>query len=707
MPQATHAEEGENSTPVPVPPQNMVSSFTLRDVLITAFFHLRTVLVAAVLPLAIAITAAFSMRTEYTATSLLLVIVSREVSNAQNVTDSGPPVMTIEGLKQVQSEVQMLESTDVMRATIEQIGIDRLYPRGRLAALMDIFGSDPNRMDGAVARFRKSLKAEVVEDSNVVEVSFTNPDRSLAIETTDALVRNYLASRRKALENPTAKILQLEVARFQRDLSTVDNEIERLKNKVGIIDFSQDAVLASNQVDSILQRRRQVAEREAAVSGQILEAERQLAATPESVFDFSEKTDAVAGDDDANTLTRLLVQRDRVVAQYAPGSALLRELDKQIATVRARIKSRADRRYFTDRAVRNPQLNYLQNMVVSLKVEQDSLARQKNELVEQQRIAEERLSLLRSAETPLIELNRKRDALSDGFREYQRRAVAASIEETAAQSRQSAVRVVQEAGAAVTSRSLTLPVLAGGVFAGLLFGAAAGAIASALRTTFIAPGEAERALGLPAIATMDDDDEDADLAMDSAVGSFVTTLLDARIDDEPIKAVHFLSADTDDTLSRFTLRVAEEFAIRRQKRTLFIELGANAPAPLALDGQEIKGGMAITGTPLPLLWTASETQNAPLMDIRLPVADAEMMMAELRDAFDFILICSNRQGASLVTQRFCQLVDGNIMSLEAEKTRKAVAIHLRDMVVESRGLLLGFVLLGRRYYLPSWLYERI
>lgn len=49
-------------------------------------------------------------------------------------------------------------------------------------------------------------------------------------------------------------------------------------------------------------------------------------------------------------------------------------------------------------------------MILSLRVEQDLLARQKDELVQQQRVAEERLAALRAAETPLIELNRRRDS---------------------------------------------------------------------------------------------------------------------------------------------------------------------------------------------------------------------------------------------------------------------------------------------------------
>ncbi|MEP9354268.1 lipopolysaccharide biosynthesis protein [Xanthobacter sp. KR7-65] len=681
--------------------------FTLRDFLIATFYHIRIVLLAALLPFAIAVGAAVTSRTEYTASSLLMVIVSREVSNSQNVTDTGPSVLSIEGLKQVESEVQIIESADVARATVEQVGVDRMFPPGRFSAITRLFSSDTDVMDKAVERFHASLRASVQSDSNVIRVSFTNPDRDVAVEAADALVKNYLAVRRRLLENPTAKILKLEVQRFSQDLTAVDAEIEKLKAKAGIIEFSQDAILASNQVDGILQRRRQVAEREVAVTAQLTEAERQLAALPDSVFDFSEKTDALPGDEDNNTLTKLLLERDRVASQYAPGSQLLRDLDRQIATIRARIKSRADRRYNTDRAVRNPQVNYIQNMILSLRVEQDSLGRQRDELVAQQRVAEERLAALRAAETPLIELNRRRDSLSEGFREYQRRAVAASIEEAAAQSRQSSVRVVQDAGSDVTKRSLALPLLAAGVFAGLLFGGAAGAIASTLRTSFIMPGEAERVLGMPAIAVLDENAEQpGSLATERAISSCATMLLDTRIDDELLRAMHFLSPEDDDTLPWFARRLAEEFAGQRQKRTLLVDLCSATPYPLDAGGGTEQGGIFMTGTPVPLLWAASAVERSPLLDIRLPIAEAEMMMAELKQTFDCIVVCSNLPRASLVTQRFCQMVDGNVMAIQAERTRKPAALHLRDSVVESGGLLFGFIFLGRRYYLPQWLYRR-
>ncbi len=681
-------------------------SFTLRDFLIFTFYHIRIVILAALLPVIIGIVASLIVKTEYTASSMLLVIVSREVSNEQGVTNSGPSVLTVEGLKQVETEVQMLESAEVVRATIEQIGLEKLFPSNPLTWMSNMLSSHHDIMDKAIERFRRNLRAGVLADSNVLEVSFSNPNREIAVETTNALVQNYLTMRRKVFENPTSQILNLEVERFQGDLKQVDADIEALKNKIGVIDFQNDAILASNQLDSILQRTRQVEEREAALTAQLGEAEKQLKAMPQSVFDFAQKADTSNVDDAENQLTKLLVERDRLVAQYAPESVLIQQLDKQIATVRTMIKNRGANPFYTDRASRNPAIDYTENLVLNLRVERDSITNQKKELAAQSKAASDRLNELRVAETRLIELQRARETLSEGYREYLRRAVAAKLEETASRTRESNVRLIQPAGSDVNKHSLALPLLVAGLFGGLLFGAAAGTVASVLRSTFIVPHEAERLLDLPNLITLDEGAESAgSQKVDQAIGSCATLLLDTRVDDKPLRVVHFLAAENDDTLTWFVHRLAEEFAVQRKMRTLVMDLGSSSPYPINTGTTKVTGGLAITPTPVELLWSVAEVEQSPLLSVRLPVAESQSMLDTLKDEFDFIIISSVTRGSSMINRRLSQLADGNIISVHAERTRKMAAVNVRDTVMESNGALLGLSFFGRQYYLPQWLYK--
>ncbi|WP_245263425.1 GumC family protein [Azorhizobium doebereinerae] len=702
----TGSQVGELDVHRPAFPGDMrPPSFTLRDFLIAAFFHRRVVVLGALLPILVGIGASVLTKTEYTASSLLLVMVNREVAT-QNVTDTGPAVLSIEGLKQVESEVQIIDSADVIHTTIEQVGLERLFPPSRFSFLAELMGGDISTMDRAIERFRKNTRTTVLSGSNIIQVSVTNPNRDVAIKATDELVKAYLEYRRKVFDNPTASILMVEVERFKSDLTRTDDDIEALKKKAGIIEFSQDAVLAANQVDSVLQRRRQVAERKAAVSAQLATAEEEMKALPETVFDFTQKSDASGNDDDRNILTRLLVERDRLATQFAPGSPPLREIDRKIETVRQVMAGPEPRLYSTNRDVRNPAISYMNNMVLSLRVELDSLSRQEDELARQETSAEERLATLRSAETRLVELNRQRETLSEGYREYLRRAVAAKVEETASKVRASNVRVVEPAGAAVTGRSMALPFLAAGLFGGVLFGAAAGAIASALRTGFIQPSEPERLLGLPCLAEFGDGPNALEtVRAEQAVGSLATLLLDSELDGRPLRALHFLAQEPHPDIPAFCRRLAEEFATQRGMRTLLVNLNSPSRDTRSDTPAEAKGGLAISSTIVPLLWSADDSDRSPFLSVRLPMTEGRRMMKELEDQFDAIIICSSAQAASSVKHRLNRLVDANILLIRAEETRKPAAMRLRSDVMESGGILMGFVFMGRKYYLPNWIYR--
>lgn len=679
------------------------ATFTARDFLIAAFFHIRIVILAALVPILAGIVAATLTKTEYTASSLVMVLVSREVTNQQSLTDSGPAVMSIEGLKQVESEVQIIESADVIRTVIEDIGIDRLFPPSPLSQLRDLFGS-ASRMDRAIERFRRDLNVGVLNGSNVVEIAFTHPIRALAVETTDKVVEVYLARRRVIMQNPTARFLQVEVERFKRELGETDAAVEALKSRVGIIDFSQDAVLAANQVDAVVQRRRQVAERRVAVTSQIAEADKQLKELPETVFDFSQKSDSSGNDDDNNTLTRLLIERDRLSMQYAPGGSMMREINRKIETIRQQIASRNQRLYETSRDVRNPSIAYLNNLVLSLRIEADALGQQDRELADQQQRAEKRLAELRSAETELVELNRRRDTLNDSYREYLRRATAAQIEEAAAAERESSVRLIQNAGDAVTSRNMRLPYLGAGLLGGILFGVAAGAVASALRSNFIMPHEAERSLELPLIGEYASRTDTGPGAAERQVSGLTAFLLDTEVDGKPLRSVQFLATDPDEALAPLTRAIAAEITQQRGLRTLFVDLTA-PPAPGEDAGARENGGLHVAPTDVPLLWALRDRARSPLLDIRLATAEAQRLIGELGETFEAVVVCATARDSAAVGHRFMPLVDGNVLVVRAEKTRKAATLALRTSVIEAGGVPLGFVFLGRRYILPNWLYR--
>jgi Mrp family chromosome partitioning ATPase len=80
---------------------------------------------------------------------------------------------------------------------------------------------------------------------------------------------------------------------------------------------------------------------------------------------------------------------------------------------------------------------------------------------------------------------------------------------------------------------------------------------------------------------------------------------------------------------------------------------------------------------------------------------------ELRKIFDLVLIDSAPASASPDGIGISRYVDGVVLVLSAEKTRKPVAESLKYQIVQNGGNLLGMVFNNRRYHIPESVYKRL
>jgi protein-tyrosine kinase len=85
----------------------------------------------------------------------------------------------------------------------------------------------------------------------------------------------------------------------------------------------------------------------------------------------------------------------------------------------------------------------------------------------------------------------------------------------------------------------------------------------------------------------------------------------------------------------------------------------------------------------------------------------EVFLKKLRQRFDLVLIDSEPAALSADSLAISSKVDGVVLVVEAEKTRRPVAESVRDKIKRSGGNILGVVLNKRRYYIPEWIYKRL
>ena len=80
---------------------------------------------------------------------------------------------------------------------------------------------------------------------------------------------------------------------------------------------------------------------------------------------------------------------------------------------------------------------------------------------------------------------------------------------------------------------------------------------------------------------------------------------------------------------------------------------------------------------------------------------------EAKERFDLILIDSAPASASPDGIALSRFMDGVVLVLEADKTRKPVVENLKSRIVQNGGNLLGMVFNNRRYHIPEAVYKRL
>ncbi|KAA0680657.1 hypothetical protein DS843_12535 [Roseomonas genomospecies 6] len=708
-------------------------AFTPRDLLILAFYHKRIILIVVLLSIIAGLIAATYARTRYAAESLVLMMVDRQHAGIQDMAGNLPSVLSIDGLKSVDSEIRILESRRVIEDTLTVLDPLTLFPELARPRLFGLLPDDTpqDRLEKAIDKFKRRLQVEQQSSSNIVRLSFSHENPDIAADTVNALADAYLKRRRAIFDIARSPFLASELARHSDQLKSIEKQIQTLKSEYDIVDLGQESLLAANQVDSIVQRRRQTQERQVALQAEVAAAKTRLAALPERVFDFREQSNQSHNDDDRNVLLRLELERDRLAAQFLPEYPPLQELEKKIRTVRQSMKG-ADKPVFsTTREVRNPTIPFLNNHLLTLEIEQDAVARQLAELDRQHAVAVEKVGRLRMADSELRDLERTRGVLEDIYRDYAQRTEAARAEEEAAKVRFSNVRVVQPAVAPATGTSMGPSFIIAGLVGGVLLGGAAGVLATWLRQVYILPHEIERDLGVPAIASFAA--TDGELVSPGAQQELIhlaAQLRDHGMDDQPMALLQFVTANDGDGDAPVARGLALEFAKGRGLRTLVIDLcgdgtgqlaainaateaesGADAEAETgaverlpAIDLQGA-GDLEAVLSAVPLLWVSRQAPASALGSLRTPITQSRQMMERLRQRFDIVLILSPPIGGNHLARRLSPMVDANILVARAEHTRAPVAARMRDSILASGGDIAGLVLTGRHFHIPQVIYR--
>jgi Mrp family chromosome partitioning ATPase len=83
--------------------------------------------------------------------------------------------------------------------------------------------------------------------------------------------------------------------------------------------------------------------------------------------------------------------------------------------------------------------------------------------------------------------------------------------------------------------------------------------------------------------------------------------------------------------------------------------------------------------------------------------EMDIQLAEFREMLDMIVTVPPPADSDPLAAVMARHVDGNVIVIEAETTRRSAAIRLRETLARSGRPIVGTVLCNRRNYVPRWL----
>ncbi len=82
-------------------------------------------------------------------------------------------------------------------------------------------------------------------------------------------------------------------------------------------------------------------------------------------------------------------------------------------------------------------------------------------------------------------------------------------------------------------------------------------------------------------------------------------------------------------------------------------------------------------------------------------------LEKMQEEFDHIILDAPPVPSFSECRTLCSRVDGVVLVLNSERTRRQVARRSKEQLEEAGGRLLGVVLNKKKYYIPDWIYRRL
>lgn len=347
-------------------------SFTMRDVVAICFRHKRIMTLSFSGILAGAILAAIFLPSKYQADTKLLV--KRERADAVVTPGETAPVMFRDTVseEELNSEVELIHSDDVLRQVVIACGLDR---KKSLLRLLNFRDSGEVRIAKAVLKLKGELIADPIKKTNVIDITYSNEDPKLAANVLSTLNKAYI-QKHVAVERPAGQyeFFERETEQYKKALQEAEDRLREFSAKQGGVapGLMRDLTVQKvNEFNSTLQTTRSSL---VEVEKRIQALEKQAGTTPTRMTTQLRKSDdAQVLQTLKGTLTTLELKRTELLTKYQPTYPLVKEVDKELEDTRAALAKEESQPLHEETTDQNPTFTWVDSELAKAKADMSSL----------------------------------------------------------------------------------------------------------------------------------------------------------------------------------------------------------------------------------------------------------------------------------------------------------------------------------------------
>jgi succinoglycan biosynthesis transport protein ExoP len=680
---------------------------TARDILTPLFFFKKRVIIAFLAPIILALIAALMAHPVYVAESRLLILLGDDMV-MKNPLSAVMPGLSVDRSQIVKAETEILASRELATATVQAVGLERMYPhiRGEM------------KLQAAAEQLQKDVGIENVPQSNVIRITLRNGDRMIAAEALNKLVSAYQVRRRSIFQQNSQSTVDTEMNALTQQLSQVENQLQQFSLAHGFADFQLEFTGVQNQQIALKNEIHNLDQQLAQRSGRLSQLDKNSQSTPavtELSTDFvrSQQADALG-----QSLLSLQNQRRDAAAEYVDGSPIIAELDRRIAKVQSDIAAAPTQQVNAVRRGINPVHQDIDTQLRASQADVAGLSLGKAEAESALRQVTARIDELVRLGPEYRDLMRKRTLMEEAAAQLAKGSQETKLAATVSNS-QANVRVLQAATPPLTAHTGRPMMLLSGVVVGLIAATGITVVSAALFQAMLTPNDLEQKLATPVVlAVSSDPDAKPRTSEGGPPGPMFLTPDDGKVLAHLLRSISpgahcslQMIGPTDGVGVTALLVDYALLAARERQKVLVLDLepmrGRSATDALIARGAVLhpvgaEGALARVGQTNLYVTPPAETQ-----ELTMGERDWTKLLSQATKEYDLVLIDAPPLSRSWLGLFAAPSVDVTLAVIEAEESRAPVALNMIERIGGVGGVVAAAVLNKRRFYIPKAVYNWI